>query len=368
MASNGPVVHDVATTAQRHSTRARLRSLLSVRETPIVGALLLALILATFLVDNFATGRNVSFLLLNIAAIAMMALPLTLIIVTAEIDLSIASNLALSSALMATLWTSGMPMETIIPLCLAAGALMGAFNGVLVTVVGLPSLAVTIGTLALYRGLAYVLLGDQAVASYPRSWVSGARAPLPGTDVPWIALAIAVMAVVFAVVLHSTPVGRSLFAIGANPEAARFAGIAVKRTKFALFVLSGTVASLAGVFWTLQYGTSRADTALGLELQVVAAVLLGGVSIFGGLGTILGVLSGVLLLGMIRNAMSLYGVSSDVLQIVTGLLLVASVVAPNLAAKLRELRARGTSPPAPAPAAKPAPEPTDSLRVTTSER
>jgi rhamnose transport system permease protein len=191
------VVHDVATP----SARTRLRSLLSVRETPIVGALLLALILATFLVENFATGRNVSFLLLNIAAIAMMALPLTLIIVTAEIDLSIASNLALTSALMATLWTSGMPIESIIPICLAAGALMGAFNGVLVTVVGLPSLVVTIGTLALYRGLAYVLLGDQAVASYPSSWVSGARAPLPGTDIPWIALAIAMMAVIFAVVL-----------------------------------------------------------------------------------------------------------------------------------------------------------------------
>ncbi|WP_236543172.1 ABC transporter permease [Spiractinospora alimapuensis] len=343
----------------------RLRSGLSLRETPLLAALALAVLAASFLVENFATGRNVSFLVLSVAAIALMALPLTLIVITAEIDLSVASTLALSSAVMGTLWTSGMPMETIIVICLGVGVAAGSLNAVLVTVAGLPSLAVTIGTMALYRGLSYVLLGDEAVASYPRSWVAGARAPVPGTDVPWIAFAIAVLAVGFAVVLHATAFGRSLYAIGANPEAARFSGIDVTRTKFGLFVLSGLVSSAAGVFWTLQYGTSRADTAFGLELQVVAAVLLGGVSIFGGVGTVVGVASGVLLLGVIRNALSLYGVSSDVLMIVTGFLLVASVVAPNLVATLRRHVHR--SPPDLGPAHTPG-DPVVPTRSTPTER
>lgn len=311
----------------------------------MVGALLVTLLFATMFVDMFATGRNVSFLLLSIAAIALMALPMTLIVITGEIDLSVASTLALTSATLGVLWEAGIPIETALIICLAVGAFLGALNGLLVTVMGLPSLAVTIGTMALYRGLAYVLLGDRAVASYPQGWVSGARDPFLGIDgLPWIAVAILVLALVFAVLLHATAIGRSLYDIGNNDEAAHFTGVSVKWTKFWLFTLSGTVAAGAGVFWTLQYGTSRADTAFGLELQVVAAVLLGGVSIFGGVGSVLGVMSGVLLLGTIRNALQLFGISSEVLQIVTGLILIASVVTPNLAARLRTRRA-----PIPAP-------------------
>ncbi len=331
---------------ERRTGPARLRSLLSGRETPVVAALVVTLLGASLFVDMFATARNIDFMLLSVAAIALMALPMTLIVITGEIDLSVASTLALTSATLGVLWESGVPIETALWICLGVGALLGAFNGVLVTVCGLPSLAVTIGTMALYRGLAYVLLGDRAVASYPSSWVSGARENflgLPG--VPWIAVAVLVLAVLFGVVLHATAAGRSLFDIGNNDEAARFAGVSVRWTKFWLFTLSGVVAAGAGVFWTLQYGTSRADTAFGLELQVVAAVLLGGVSIFGGVGSVLGVLSGVLLLGAIRNALQLFGIGSEVLQVVTGLILIASVVAPNLAARLRARRAPAPNPP-----------------------
>ncbi|QUX31504.1 ABC transporter permease [Nocardiopsis akebiae] len=337
----------------------RIRSLLSAREAPVVGALVVTLLAAGLFVDMFATARNIDFLVLSVAAIALMALPMTLIVITGEIDLSVASTLALTSATLGVLWEAGVAIETALWICLAAGALLGALNGFLVTVCGLPSLAVTIGTMALYRGLAYVLLGDRAVASYPPSWVSGARAPFLGVEgLPWIAVAVLVLAVLFGVLLHATAVGRSLFDIGNNDEAARFTGVPVRWTRFWLFTLSGVVASGAGVFWTLQYGTSRADTALGLELQVVAAVLLGGVSIFGGVGSIPGVLSGVVLLGAIRNALQLFGISSEVLQIVTGLILIASVVTPNLVARLRARRASGpspSSPPAAAPSAAPAP-------------
>lgn len=334
---------------------ARLRDLLALREAPIVGALLVSILAAGFFVENFATERNISFLVLSIAAIALMALPMTLIIITGEIDLSVASSLALTSATMGKLWTLGLPLELIVLICLAQGLALGAVNGVLVTLVGLPSLAVTIGTMALYRGLAYVLLGDSAVATYPQAWVSGARAEFLGVPgLPWIFVAILVLAVLFALLLHATAIGRSLYDIGNNTEAARFSGISVRRTKMWLFVFSGLVASGAGIFWTLQYGTSRADTAFGLELQVVAAVLLGGASIFGGVGSIVGVMSGVLLLGTIRNALQLFGITSDVLQVVTGLLLIVSVVAPNLAAKMR---ARRGPRPAPPPAAPPPPAP-----------
>jgi len=334
----------------RRSAGSRIRALLSAREAPVVGALVVALLGAGMFVDMFATGRNIDFLVLSIAAIALMALPMTLIVITGEIDLSVASTLALTSATMGVLWESGIPIETALWICLAVGAGLGALNGVLVTVCGLPSLAVTIGTMALFRGLAYVLLGDRAVASYPRDWVSGARTPFLGVEgLPWIAVAVLVLAAAFAVLLHATGIGRSLFDIGNNDEAARFAGVPVKWTKFWLFTLSGVVASGAGIFWTLQYGTSRADTAFGLELQVVAAVLLGGVSIFGGIGSILGVMSGVLLLGTIRNALQLFGISSEVLQIVTGLILIASVVTPNIVARVRAARA-----PRPGPATEPA--------------
>ncbi|GLU48548.1 ABC transporter permease [Nocardiopsis ansamitocini] len=315
-----------------------LRRLLATREASVLGALVVTVILASFWVDGFFTDRTAGFLILDVTAIALIALPMTLIVITGEIDLSVASILGLTSAVMGQLWFLGLPLETIVPLCLALGAVLGAINGLLVTVAGLPSLAVTIGTMALYRGLAYVILGDRAVADFPRSWTSGATQRLGETAIPWVVLLIAALAVVFGIVLHATPIGRSLYAIGSNDEAARFAGISVRMTKLWLFVASGAVSALAGVFWTLQYSSARADNAFGLELSVVAAVLLGGVSIFGGLGALPGVIGGVLLLGTIRKALELADVSSDTLSVVTGLLLVISVVAPNIVARLKERR------------------------------
>ncbi|WP_067967724.1 ABC transporter permease [Nocardiopsis trehalosi] len=332
--------------------RSAWRSLLRTRETSVLGALAVSVLAASLLVEGFATGRNGGFLVLDIACVALIALPMTLIVITGEIDLSVASTLGLTSAVMGQLWWVGVPLETIVPLCLLLGAVLGVVNGLLVTVAGLPSLAVTIGTMALYRGLAYVVLGDRAVADFPMSWTGGATSRLPGTDLPWVALLVAGLAVVFGVVLHATPFGRALYAIGSNEEAARFSGIGVPAAKLGLFTASGAVAALAGVFWTLQYGSARADNAFGLELSVVAAVLLGGVSIFGGRGALVGVLGGVLLLGTVRNALQLADVSADALNIVTGLLLVVSVVLPNTAARLRERR-RAAAPPQGPPAPPP---------------
>ncbi|MGA4990659.1 ABC transporter permease [Nonomuraea bangladeshensis] len=284
-------------------------------------------------VDGFANDSNVSFLLLDTTEIALMALTMTLVIVAAEIDLSVASTLGLSCAVLGALWNAGLPIEAIMPICLLVGAACGAVNGLLVTRLGLPSLAVTIGTFALFRGLAYVILGDQAVADLPPAYTSLATSSIG--PVPLATVLVAVLAVVAALVLHATGLGRSIVAIGANVEAAYFSGIRVKRIKLWLFVASGVMASLASLIYTFRYASARADNGMGLELAVVAAVLLGGVSIFGGKGTLPGVLMAVLLLGVVRNALILADVANEVLNFVTGLLLVASVLAPNLGAARR---------------------------------
>lgn len=302
----------------------------------VVVVLAAVVVASSVLVDGFATSRFWGFLLLDVIPVALIALPMTLVIITGEIDLSVASVLGLSSAVMGQLWLFGTPLPLILPLVVLLGAVCGAVNGLFVTGFGLPSLAVTIGTLALYRGLSYVVLGDRAVADFPFSWTGAFIEPLPGTTVPWVAVVVLGLAVVFGVVLHATPIGRALFAMGNNDQAATFSGISVARTKFWLFVLTGAIAALAGFFWTMRYASARADNGGGLELAVVAAVLLGGVSIFGGRGTLAGVLAGVLLLITLRNALQLADVPADTLTVVTGTLLIISVVGPNAATMLRE--------------------------------
>jgi rhamnose transport system permease protein len=310
-------------------------------EVLLVGLLAITFVAGQSISSEFLTADSFTTGSLDFAEIALMALPLAMVIVAAEIDLSVASVLALSSALMAYLWNNGQPVEFIIPICLIAGALCGAFNGLLVTRLGLPSLAVTIGTLALFRGLAYVVIGDESVTDFPVSWTDRAFGNFAGTFIPNVIVLFAVLAVAFAVLLHATPFGRSVFAIGANEEAAYFSGLRVKRVKLILFTLSGTIAALAGVVITLRNSTGAANVGQGFELTAVTAVLLGGVSIFGGRGTIAGVILALFLLGGIQKALLLSeSISSYWIQIVTGALLVGSVLGPNLARRVAEARRR----------------------------
>jgi len=233
-----------------------------------------------------------------------------------------------------------MPIELAGLAALLVGAVGGALNGFLITVVGLPSLAVTIGTLALYRGLAVGLLGTTAVTDFTEFWKDLAKSKIGDTGVPSVMLLFLVLAVAFAVLLHFTRFGRGVYAIGLAAEAAQFSGVRVQQTKFILFVLTGTVSALAGIYYTLRFGSARGDNATGLELSVIAAVLLGGVSIFGGRGSLHGVIAGVLLIGTLGSALRLASVTSDVINIITGLLLVASVVSTSVLAWLRTRRAR----------------------------
>jgi rhamnose transport system permease protein len=239
---------------------------------------------------------------------------------------------------MGVLWHMGLPMPLVIVLVLMFGTLAGLFNGLVIVRFGLPSLAVTIGTLALFRGLAYVLLGDQAIADFPASYTAFGIDTVGSTFLPMPFVLVIAGAVVFTVVLQATPFGRSLFAIGANPTAAQFSGIDVAKTKLRLFMMSGAMAALAGIVYTLRFTSARGDNGEGFELSVIAAVLFGGVSIFGGRGSMIGVLLSLVIIGVLRNALTLADVSSETLTIVTGALLLSSVLIPNLVARWRAAR------------------------------
>lgn len=320
---------------------ARLRAFAARWEALLIGLIIVTAIVGQSLSPEFLTTDSFTTGSLDFSEVALMALPLTLVIIAAEIDLSVASVLALSSAIMASLWNHGLPIELIIPLCLVAGALCGAFNGVLVTRFGLPALAVTIGTLALFRGLAFVVIGDNSVTDFPSVWTDRAFGNFAGTFIPDTIVLFAILGVAFGVLLHATPFGRSVYATGANEEAAYFAGLRVKRIKLALFVMSGTIAALAGVVISLRNSTAAANVGQGFELTAITAVLLGGVSIFGGRGSLIGVALALFLLGAIQKALLLSeSISSYWIQIVTGTLLVVSVLGPNVVRRVTEARRR----------------------------
>ena len=288
----------------------------------------------------FLHSTNLFFICLNVGEVAIMALPLTMIVITGEIDLSVASILGLSGVLMAELFKHGWGVWPAMIAAVLLGAVLGAFNGFLVTRIGLPSLAVTIGTLTLYRGIAQGILPTDTIGGFPTGLASIGVVPIPHTHIPYSIAFFAFLAAVVGIVLHATPLGRAIFAIGASQEAAFFAGIRVRRIKFWLFVLSGTLSGFAGVLWTLRFASARYDSGQGLELFVVTVVLLGGVSIFGGRGTILGVVLAVAVLGTLQTALTADLVPAQDQNIVVGALLVASVIVPNSADLYRRVRAR----------------------------
>jgi rhamnose transport system permease protein len=288
----------------------------------------------------FLQSTNLFYICLNVGEVAIMALPLTLIVVTGEIDLSVASMLGLTGVLMAELFKHGWPIWPAMLAAIALGAVLGAFNGFLVTRIGLPSLAVTIGTLTLYRGIAQGILPTDTIGGFPTYLTNIGVVPIPGTHLPYSIAFFAVLAIVFAVVLHATPLGRAIFAIGAGQEAAFFAGIRVKRIKFWLFLLSGAMCGLAGVLWSLRFASARYDSGTGLELFVVTIVLLGGVSIFGGRGTIAGIVVAVAVLGCLQTALTADLMPAQDQNIVVGALLVASVIIPNGSELYRRGRVR----------------------------
>ncbi|MFI5199654.1 MAG: ABC transporter permease [Candidatus Limnocylindrales bacterium] len=309
----------------------------------LVGLIILGNALSPF----FLSAGNFANLLSALMEVAIMALPMTLVIIAGEIDLSVESMAGLASALLGFLWVNGIPLWLGIPIVLVVGALGGLLNGLLIAPGGLPSLVVTLGTLALFRGLALIILGPDGVSDFPPAFTALGFGYVPGTLIPWPFAIFIGLAIVLAVVLHRTWIGRQIYAIGKTSSAARYSGVRVQRVKILLFMLSGLTASLAGIILTARLNTARADAATGLTLTVITIVLLGGVNIFGGSGTIPGVVLAVLVIAVMQNALRLASVTVEVQAIALGLLLILSVIIPTSAhqAKLAIDRARGGRPP-----------------------
>ena len=298
-------------------------------ESALVVLLLATILLGDHLSPAFMRSDNFFYLSLNSGEVAIIALPLALIVITGEIDLSVASMLGLTGTILADTTSRGLNIWAAIVVTLLCGILLGLINGLLVTWVGLPSLAVTIGTLTLYRGVAQIILPNSSLGGFPDSLTKIGVVPIPHTQVPYSVAIFAFLAVVFGIVLHATPVGRAIFAIGSNQEAAYFSGIRVKRIKLGLFVLSGLFCAIGGILYSLRFASARYDAGTGLELNAVLIVLLGGISIFGGRGTILGLVLAVCVIATLQDALTLDLMSPQDQNVVIGALLVASVILPN---------------------------------------
>jgi rhamnose transport system permease protein len=316
-------------------------------ETLLLVALVGLIVLGNALSPFFLTVGNFSNLIAALMEVAIMALPMTLVIVAGEIDLSVESMAGLACALLGFLWAAGVPLGIGIPVVLAVGALGGLLNGLLVARGGLPSLVVTLGTLALFRGLALIVLGPIGVSDFPAAFTELGFGHVPGTLIPWPFVIFVTLALVLGVVLHRTWVGRQVYAIGKSAGTARFSGVRVARIRIGLFVLTGLISALAGIILTARLSSARADAAEGMTLTVVTVVLLGGVNIFGGSGTIPGVVLAVLAVAVMQNALRLASVTVEVQSIALGSLLILSVVIPIFAHQAKSAidRVRGGRPP-----------------------
>lgn len=265
----------------------------------------------------------------------IVALAMTLIIINGEIDLSVASIMALAACVTAYLFEQGMSMQLAILVALATGVLCGVNNGFWSAYVGLPSLVVTLAGLIGYSGAARVLLEDRSITGFPQWFNDLGQKPLVGSLT--LAIIVFIILVVVAVILlQSSGFGRYIYVIGNNANVARYSGVKVKRVKMTLFIISGFVAALAGVLLAARLGAVRGNTAEGFELDIITMVLLGGVSSFGGGGTLVGVLLSILVVLNLRNGMSLVNITGETQTGVIGALLILSVLLPNLTQNVRQ--------------------------------
>jgi rhamnose transport system permease protein len=328
-----------ADAAQRYSVAdrppRRLADILLRWETILVALLIGVVVVNARLSPFFLDFYNLSDATFNFSEKAILALAMALLIIVRDIDLSVAAIIALASLAMGLAAQAGAPTPALIAVGLAIGVLCGAFNGALVTVFALPSIVVTIGTMSLFRGVAQVVLGDQALTKYPESFETiGQGYVWEGKAIPISFALFLALAIVFGLVLHRTTIGRRLFAIGASPATAQYSGIPVNRIRFWLFVLTGLMAGLAAVLLTGRIGSTRPNIAVGFELEIVTMVVLGGVSIAGGSGGIIGVVLAVFVLGLTTFGLSLINVPGIVISILNGALLIVSIGAPALVRRI----------------------------------
>ena len=307
----------------------RLQGILLRQETILFLILIVGVLVLSLQSDVFLTPEN----LLNqgrlTAEVALIALPMTLIIITGGIDLSVGSIVGLSAIALGVAWQDwGLPLELAIVVALLVGTACGVFNALFITRVGLPPLITTLATLALFRGLAEGIAQARSVRGYP-DWfyILGQEDFLVGlTGIPNQLLMFVVAAVAIGAALAWTPFGRSLYAIGNNETGARFSGLPVQRNKLIIYSLSGFMSGLAAWVFVSRVSTTRSDFGSGFELTAITAVVVGGTSIFGGSGSILGTVLGLALIQLMRNGLALAGAKGDSTTIVVGVVLILAVL------------------------------------------
>lgn len=314
-----------------------LRRLLASWEVLLLGVAILIFIANSFASPYFLNAWNLSDATFNFTEKAIIAFAMALLIIAGEIDLSVAAIIALASTAMGAAVQMGVGTPGLVAIGIGTGLLCGAFNGFLVAGLKLPSIVVTIGTMSLFRGISYMVLGDQAYGKYPADFAYFGQG-----YVFWVIsfefVLFIVMAIIFAILLHATNFGRQVYVIGNNPFAARFSGIPVERVKFILFLLTGLMSGIAAVCLTSRLGSTRPSIAQGWELEVVTMVVLGGVSILGGSGTIAGVVIAAFVMGLVTFGLGLLNVPGIVMSIFVGLLLIITIAIPIVVRRLRAMR------------------------------
>lgn len=322
----------------------RLQTFLAHPEVVTVALIVLAFITGSLLSPYFLDAAFLFNYTSLYIEVGIMAIGMTFVIISGNIDLSVAATLALVASLAGVFYFDlSIPMVLTIALCLLIGALLGAFNGVLVTRMKLPSLAVTLATLALFRGAAQVIMGDD---SRPRlawsrdvifpDWFTGInRWYIPGTPIPVPLVIFLVLAIVLGIVLHRTTFGRRVYATGTNEVATRYSGVSTERLKIAIFALSGLLSGVAGLIMVSRLSTARYDHARGWELDVITAVVLGGTDIFGGRGSMFGTVAAYFLIIILRTGMGVANVKAESQLAVIGSLLIVAILVSNLTGRLR---------------------------------
>lgn len=308
---------------------------LSSWEVLLFGVAVLIFIANSLASPYFLDAWNLSDATFNFTEKAMIAFAMALLIIAGEIDLSVAAIIALASTAMGAAAQAGVGTPGLVAIGIGVGVLCGAFNGTLVSVLKLPSIVVTIGTMSLFRGISYIVLGDKAYGGYPESFAYFGQGYLFWVFSFEFGLFL-LCAAVFAVLLHATNFGRQVYVIGNNDFAARFSGVPVERVKFILFLLTGLMSGIAALCLTSRLGSTRPSIAQGWELEVVTMVVLGGVSILGGAGTIAGVVIAAFVMGLVTFGLGLLNVPGIVMSIFVGLLLIITIALPILARRIKQ--------------------------------
>lgn len=333
--------------AGRTGSAALVERVFRIRETGIVVVLAIFVGVTASVQPRFLSQTNIQFVLVDTTVIALLALGETMVVISRNVDLSVGSVLGLSAYASSNLFGPhpGIPIPVVFLAGLGIGLACGVVNGFMVAAGRVPSLVVTLATLYIIRGIDILLFsGKQVVsASLPDAFLQIPRSTTLG--IPNVAIAVAVVMGIGAYYLRTYRSGRELYAIGSNPEAARLAGIPVGKRVFTAFAVSGAIAGVAGVLWAAQYGTIDTSAGTGYELQAVSAVVVGGVAIFGGSGSVVGAALGALLLSTISTALYVLGISPFWDQAIWGFLLILAItldqtITVRLTSALRKRRTR----------------------------